>query len=773
MAPNKKKGRSSTNKKKNKGQNRQASRASAPTAFALSSSSASSRSKPAGEAVIGEVPTFHGGDAEKRASAAATSGNYGDSNDSPYERYKKCTAAVRDWLESHRFRVDKVRDLQRAADEIFERSLAYYLKSSSSSADDDNKEAILPIVVPREVMNNLTECIDLREQVSKVYNNVAGDEAGPDKGHWFMIETLKYCRRLLAFSRNVVRVAVADSSGSSSPPAETNDEIGGRFNALLLEVDEDEQEEWEIDMESIRTQEQHVSVAIKAPPEPDHEYTIDDLINGDDRFQACSFIATMDNLMSFVEQHYALLKQVMRGEAGHLHDTSSYVQLMLECTVVANMATESVSVMETALAANHPHLSSFYAVLALVFLYPIIADIEKEIGQCVRNNHPNVAKCFAGDIVECCFRNKGDPAKVHSIVMQFAKVAKIRLSVAQEFAKGIQFSTSLEIQLACEEEKNVQNLSMMKAFGYEPHVWLERFPSLGGDQSFLNTQKMVQHVMDIVEPTTKLVPKPGCFGTMWNESSRPASRIRGEMDQVFAGDILPELIEWAKHQPISVLPNRQELIPVLDILSRHVKNRKIPVPASLTFGLQTILVSFFLLQGDGDVSRLAASSRQSFNKLFEQLLEDSTSKRPQPPTFHRNMAVFTRLRNLTSTAQSELSAADQHAFWNPVIGGEFLLYATYVVSIGLGSVTVDTLGQLRFTLHLYNALRKCTLIRDVEFLTKLDKIFENCKAVWVGGRPDKGNFAKQFYLAWGYSLREASNMSRSAPTFDERKNTAR
>lgn len=403
-----------------------------------------------------------------------------------------------------------------------------------------------------------------------------------------MIDTLKYCRRMLGFSRNVVRVAVADS------PVETKDEIGGRFNALL-EVEEDEQEEYEIDAESIRSQEV-VHVAVEEPSEPEYVYTMDDLINGDDRFQASSFIKTMNDLMNLVEVHYGMLKQVMRGEAQHLHDTSSFVQLALECAVVANMTTESVCAMEAALAANHPHLSSFYAVLALVFLYPIIADIEKEIGPTVRSNSPNIAKCFTGDIVECCFRNKGDPVKIKSIVKQFSRDAAVTLPVAEKFAQEINTCTSFEIQMACEERGNAQGVAVMRGYGYRPHMWLEQFPSLADDKSLLNTQKLVQNIMDIVTPDTRLVPKPGFFGTTWDESSRPAARIRGEMDQVFAGDILPELIEWAKHTPVSILPNQQELIPILSILSRHVKNRKEPVPASVTFGLQTILVSLFLLR---------------------------------------------------------------------------------------------------------------------------------------------------------------------------------
>jgi hypothetical protein len=103
--------------------------------------------------------------------------------------------------------------------------------------------------------------------------------------------------------------------------------------------------------------------------------------------------------------------------------------------------------------------------------------------------------------------------------------------------------------------------------------------------------------------------------------------------------------------------------------------------------------------------------------------------------------------------------AERLAYWNPLIGGEYMLYATYICSIGVGSATVDSLGQLRFTLHLYNALKQQDPSLDVPFLKHLDKVFANTKAIWVGGRPSKGSYCKHFWLAWGSSLAEATRMA--------------
>lgn len=48
---------------------------------------------------------------------------------------------------------------------------------------------------------------------------------------------------------------------------------------------------------------------------------------------------------------------------------------MREGAAVVNMATETIASMERALELEHPHLDSFYQVLALVFMSPFIAEV--------------------------------------------------------------------------------------------------------------------------------------------------------------------------------------------------------------------------------------------------------------------------------------------------------------------------------------------------------------------------------------------------------------
>jgi hypothetical protein len=195
-----------------------------------------------------------------------------------------------------------------------------------------------------------------------------------------MVDVLRYCRSILRFGRQVAKVAISDSkptrSGDKKDEKENTldvDVLGGRFNAFLLEDDDEEDDE--DDIETIR---QRRFPNFKAPEAPAEEIDIEQvLINGDDRFQAIALLQTMDDLMGAVENHYGMLKRFLRGH--DLHQAKSPVQLVMECAVVANMAVQSVHTAENALMTNHPHLSSFYHVLALVFMTTYVADVKKMI----------------------------------------------------------------------------------------------------------------------------------------------------------------------------------------------------------------------------------------------------------------------------------------------------------------------------------------------------------------------------------------------------------
>jgi hypothetical protein len=90
------------------------------------------------------------------------------------------------------------------------------------------------------------------------------------------------------------------------------------------------------------------------------------------------------------------------------------------------LATQSVHEAEQALALAHPHLSSFYRVLALVFLPHFVAEVEAMLDKTPKEKQElHLALEFVAEVIECAFHNKGDD-KVPGKVKRFAQRAGIK-----------------------------------------------------------------------------------------------------------------------------------------------------------------------------------------------------------------------------------------------------------------------------------------------------------------------------------------------------------
>jgi hypothetical protein len=465
----------------------------------------------------------------------------------------------------------------------------------------------------------------------------------------------------------------------------------------------------------------------------------------------------------------------------------------MECTVVANLATQSVQVAENELQVNFPHLTSFYHVVAVVFLFDLVADLERQMPAAKKKHHdddddddPHFALQFVASIVECAFHSRGQD-RLAAIVRKFTRKLGLAQTVVETEARKIFRLMCFEAQLAMEEPLNASLNRELASIGAHPHMWLEKSSYIGGNACILNTQNIVQKIMDAVQDNTKLVAKPGFWGPQFNENTSPAKTIRGGLDEAFAASIIPELIEICKQAPIELLSERSQLLTVIDLMHQYIRgDRTAPIPIALTFGLHAILHSLYVLQGDGDIARVASYAKKSYNTLFAQLesISDPTKPPENAPVFYVNVHLFKNLVNFAKPVPSgqndpriaslnrDLALVEQLAFWSPVIGGEYMLYGTYMCSIGVGSATVDSLGQLRFTLHLYNALKQRDPSLNIPFLQNLDRVFDKTKAVWVAGRSEKGSYCKNFWLAWGHSLAEASRMGADSAFRQTRPNQA-
>lgn len=725
----------------------------------------SSNSNSSGFRDFDNLPSFHG---KFSNSDSRGGGGY-------YEIYKQSTTRFWDWMKQAlpNTKMTAVNDLRRGADHVLNYNVEIL----------DQKRDPPPIVAPTDILKDLEVSIEYREKVTTLQyggGGGGGEDCGGyagDEGHKYIVQVLRHCRTALRLGREVARVAAAEMQGQEPAVvanfAAVEDVVGGRFHALAL-TDEEEAEEERQEREQMEKdiQERNFPTFPDLPSVPEGEMDIEEvLINGGDRFQALSLLNTMDDLMQAVESHYGILKNVMQGDHS-MYPGSSIIQLLMECTVVANMATQAIHSAEHALYASHPKLSSFYHVIAVVFLPAYIADVQKLMTQERIQREPDSALEFVAQIVECSFHNRGD-TRIGRIAKRFTKRTGIKLQVLELEANKIHFHTSYEMQVALEEKMNGSLNSMFRGVAnLSSHSWLKESPFIGGSRCIFNTHKLVQMVMDLVQDTTKLVGRRGFWGPSLDEDN-PTTSMRGGLDETFGAMILPELIEICRQAPFERLPDYEQLMPVIHLLRRHLKDgdRTRPISIGLSFGLHAVLTSVFVLQGDGDLAKAAVITKGSFENLFRQLdtIADRTRPPENAPAFYSNVQMFKQVINFSCPIKASVAhtgqipvdpiVSEKLAFWNPVIGGEYMLYATYVCSIGLGSATVDSMGQLRFVMHLYNALRQLDNAFKIPLLTQLDQCFDKTKAVWVGGRPEKGSFCMHFWMAWGFSPSSAANMA--------------
>jgi hypothetical protein len=94
--------------------------------------------------------------------------------------------------------------------------------------------------------------------------------------------------------------------------------------------------------------------------------------------------------------------------------------------------------------------------------------------------------------------------------------------------------------------------------------------------------------------------------------------------------------------------------------------------------------------------------------------------------------------------------SEDRAFWNPCCSGMFLSFVCYQINLDGGAVMIDSFGQLRLVLHLFNALQQRNLISgNIPLLTTLDKFFDGVRAVWEGEKPKRDDIVKRFWLTYG------------------------
>lgn len=87
-----------------------------------------------------------------------------------------------------------------------------------------------------------------------------------------------------------------------------------------------------------------------------------------------------------------------------------------------------------------------------------------------------------------------------------------------------------------------------------------------------------------------------------------------------------------------------------------------------------------------------------------------------------------------------LDVFKEQAMWNPLCSGTTLSIISFFGNLEIGSAVIDCQAQLRIVMYLYHGLLINRIIsrEDIPFLDILYNAFKECKAIWCGGLPKKG-----------------------------------
>lgn len=190
-----------------------------------------------------------------------------------------------------------------------------------------------------------------------------------------------------------------------------------------------------------------------------------------------------------------------------------------------------------------------------------------------------------------------------------------------------------------------------------------------------------------------------------------------------------------------------------------------PVSWSLAFTIHAILTSIFETQGSQHFSFLAETAQRSFDTYLEQLNWGQVTV-PVPIPWRPRLwdHLIRGLREywyFTNTKLEQTPLQTLLSLWNPFCGGLFLTYVAYHGDVVAGNILLDSVGQLRMTLHLINAL-KLVGVWEQGTCQVLDWIFEtykSCKAIWEGQLPMKGQLCTRWWIAQGLTPTAAQERS--------------
>ena len=612
--------------------------------------------------------------------------------------------------------------------------------------------------VDRCALRDLRLCIRMRRRVA---DSMFG---GGDAGHRHFVQVLVFCWTAL---RLLPVAGDGDKHVGSEPSAEEEDAgFANRFSAFEDNEEEEAAEEEDEDM---------FPTTAPRPPPAEHPLTVEDLMSSDDRNDAVLFLLTLDELMGLVSVQYRALVQNMRRRAGPRELDTSMVENLMEGTIAANFAMQSVSLLEAELQAQHAHLTTPCRLLATVAMPEITAHIDSIVKE---NGSKKCSRCdiiaFLGDSIQCGFHNSSDSwSRRDTIVSEFASefgVDDAGRSELEQLFQTLLRLTILELPMKPDGAETMrEDLARAAGKPHPSHSWLANMKFISGDRAIHHTIRVLQlfgGVIDSSQSDKKLLMDPRRRGVFGNPLWAPgwSNRIR-DMDELVMSRLLPDWVNMCRHGIIGKikLPRDAELCPFFVQLKSYVENPRRPVTWSLAFGVHAALSS--MVEGGRALPDIVDISKMVFSTYFSQAtnavklsLKEASSSLKSAPAWEHNICMISFLENFG------LPVYDDLALWNPLCGGTSISVVNYFGNIEGGCALIDCRAQLRLVMYLYHGLVINGIFNEDEIpmLQILYKGFKNCKAIWQGSLPKRGELVKRFWQSFGLGISDSKRMSQNA-----------
>jgi hypothetical protein len=458
------------------------------------------------------------------------------------------------------------------------------------------------VEVPKELLHDLSTAIRVREIVKNSFYSKEADE-----GHVYIVSVLRYCRDLL---KPLVKRPPRQPNGS---PSSVGDEaaFSSRFAALSVEDDgSDEEEDDDIQGEAERP---------KRPTRPvtvSNDMPIDDLYRGDDFFRAATFLITLDELMRIVDREWVVVKTKWREQREKNLPCFDLLSELTKATVVTNTTIQHVHHLEQVLAMEVPHFKSFYHILTVLIFRRHVRFFVKNVpcgadGESVAHQVLDcVAELVREGFCQMSFANAYDSEVGLKVSDELSRLTGLDIKTVKSKVKMILFHSACEVLAVPEEKVFREQVEQMKVVARSPHSWLSHLKFIGGGRSLLNTHHLT-HAEILSFKRGRMFSE---FGKLWDERTNPATQIRGDMDQLLVGEILPRLWMNVKRGWLGDhLYLKEQILPLFHLMTAIKKEDNMPI--ALSFGIHAVLTSIFRVQGQDDVKSITVHSKVSLLSL--------------------------------------------------------------------------------------------------------------------------------------------------------------